>query len=174
LQFIRNRDKIANVARTPAATELQRLAARCRRQGLPLTVQRRTLLEELLARRDHPTAEQLFAAVSARLPGVARATVYRNLETLLRAGVLRKVWHAGAAARYEVSRDRHHHLVCVVCDKVRDVHLAALDRLPRPSAPGFLILDYSVHFMGVCRDCASSASRRARQLSLRRVEDAWE
>jgi len=67
-----------------------------RERGLALTVQRRVILAELLARRDHPTADQVFAAVVGRVPGLSRTTVYRVLETLVGLGMARKVLHADA------------------------------------------------------------------------------
>lgn len=150
-----------------AVTWLEQL---CRRAGLALTVQRRAVLEALASRRDHPTADALHEAVARRLPGVSRATVYRVLEVMVRAGVVRKVWYAGAAARFEIPGRRHHHLICVGCDKVVDLHRPELDRLPGPgrAVRGFRLLDYSVQFMGVCTRCARSAGAPRRQ-SLRRV-----
>lgn len=152
------------------ARTIARLEALCRRQRLPLTVQRRAVLEVLASRRDHPTADVLYEEVARRLPGVSRATVYRVLEVMVRAGVVRKVWYAGAAARFEIPRERHHHLICVVCDKVVDLHQPAFDRLPAPgrAARGFRLLDYSVQFLGVCPQCAGNG-RTSRRQSSRRV-----
>ncbi len=145
----------------------------CPRRGLPLTVQRRAVLEALAARRDHPTADQLYEDVARRLPGISRATVYRALEVMVRAGVVRKVWYAGAATRFEVPERRHHHLVCVLCDAVVDLHQPALDRLPGPgrAARGFRVLDYSVQFMGVCAQCARSTKTPPRQSSGRQSHE---
>ncbi len=150
------------------------LEALCRRQGLPLTVQRRAVLQILLGRADHPTAEQIHGALVRRLRGVSRATVYRILEALVRAGVARKVPSGGAAARFELPLRRHHHLICVVCDKVADFRDPALDRLSpgRGGRQGFRVMDYTVQFLGVCRECAGSAARGARQPSSRRVRNA--
>ncbi len=153
-------------------TQWQRFEALCRAQGLALTVQRRAILECLAERKDHPTADQIYQAVARRLPGVSRATVYRSLETLVGAGVARKVWYAGAAARFELPFERHHHLVCVLCDKVMDFRSPALDRLPQrvPPGSGFRLIDYSVQFVGVCRDCAARGRRPStRPSSSRRV-----
>jgi len=151
---------------------MARAEALCRRRGLPLTVQRRAVLEALAGRRDHPTADLLYEDVARRLPGVSRATVYRALEAMVRAGVVRKVWYAGAAARFELPPQRHHHLVCVACDRIVDLYHPALDRLPVPErrAAGFRLLDYSVQFMGICSQCARRGRTPTRQSS-RRASD---
>lgn len=142
----------------PAFVEqkLQRFEELCREQGLPLTSQRRVILEVLAARVDHPTADQVFEGVAERLPGLSRTTVYRVLETLVRLGVVHKANHLGSAARYDPNTERHHHLTCLQCHKVVDLEEDKVRelRLPTGSGKGFEITDYSVHFKGYCPDCA--------------------
>jgi Fur family peroxide stress response transcriptional regulator len=128
----------------------------CRRRGLAVTVQRRTVFEALSVRRDHPTADQVYAAVRGRLPGLSRTTVYRVLETLVGAGFARKVQHAGGAARFDPITQRHHHLVCEACGRLVDLDDAAVPtlRLPETRGTGFRVMDYSVSFLGLCGSCA--------------------
>jgi len=132
----------------------------CRERGLALTVQRRTILRELLGREllgrlDHPTAEQVYEAVQDRLPGLSRTTVYRVLDKLVEIGAARKVLHPHAVARFDPTPDRHHHLVCEGCGQVIDVDASASPEidLPDVGATGFKITDYSISFTGVCGHC---------------------
>jgi Fur family peroxide stress response transcriptional regulator len=136
---------------------IQDFEAACRRRGMPLTVQRRTVLETLLERQDHPTADQIFTDVARRLPGVSRTTVYRVLETLVEAGVASKASHLGAASRFDPVTERHHHLVCVGCDKLLDLRAPSLDRLALPRRRGFQVLDYTIQFKGFCAVCRRRA-----------------
>lgn len=133
----------------------------CRRQGVPLTVQRSVILEALAGRDDHPTADQLLDAVRTRLPGVSRTTVYRVLDTLVRLGLAVKTCTPGAAVRFDARTERHHHLVCLRCERVVDVHEPALDALDlsRARRGGFEISDYSIHFRGICPDCRAPEKR---------------
>jgi len=141
--------------------KMQAFERLCREQGVPLTVQRRAILESLAGRLDHPTADQVFEAVSGRLPGLSRTTVYRVLETLVELGVIHKASHLGSAARYDPNTERHHHLTCLSCHKVMDVEDRSLPKveLPRVQSKGFEISDYSVHFKGVCPDCLKKNKR---------------
>jgi Fe2+ or Zn2+ uptake regulation protein len=127
----------------------------CHRRGLPVTIQRRLVLEVLLGRQDHPTADQIFEEVHARVPGISRTTVYRALETLVQLGVARMVCNPGASARFDPNVEQHHHLVCLHCGKMRDLDDPRLNGLPLPDTrrTGFEITDYSVHFRGACPDC---------------------
>ena len=134
--------------------------AECRRRGLAVTIQRRTVFGELARRRDHPTADQVYDAVRGRLPGLSRTTVYRVLDALVDAGLARKVHHAGGAARFDPMTGRHHHLACEACGRLVDLEDALVPplRLPQTIGTGFRIKDYSVSFTGLCPACAKKKS----------------
>lgn len=137
------------------AAKLEQLERECRQRQLPLTAQRRTVLEVLLQRSDHPTADAVYEVAVERIPGISRRTVYRVLDTLVEWGIIRRVHHPGAAVRFDARTDRHHHLVCLHCHKILDFENADLDQLPLPRGKlhGFTVSDYSVQLMGVCPDC---------------------
>jgi Fur family peroxide stress response transcriptional regulator len=136
---------------------VEQLEEICRRERLRLTHQRRVVLEALVGREDHPTADQLYEEAQATLPDLSRTTVYRVLEMLVGIGVARNVGHPGPAVRYEATSARHHHLFCHHCGSLNDIVAPELDDLPLPAAKGlrFKIEDYSVQFIGTCNTCRS-------------------
>ena len=137
------------------AERLREFESLCRQQGVPLTVQRRVILETVLERDDHPTADQIIEVVKERVPGISRTTVYRVLDTLVDMGVIRRLHHPGPAARFDGKIRRQHHLICKKCSKVIDLEDASLDQLPLPKRKlqGFELDDFSVHLSGTCADC---------------------
>ena len=135
---------------------LRRFEDVCRQRGLSLTVQRRVILEAVLDRADHPTADRIYDEVCRRIPGVSRTTVYRVLEMLVEVGVITKACSPGAATRFDPMTHRHHHLVCLHCDKLIDLEDAELNshvELPPSQAHSFEIQDFSIHFRGICPEC---------------------
>ena len=112
---------------------LRRFEDVCRQRGLSLTVQRRVILEAVLDHADHPTADRIYDEVSRRIPGVSRTTVYRVLEMLVEVGVITKACSPGAATRFDPMTHRHHHLVCLHCDRLIDLEDAELNS-PRRAA----------------------------------------
>ena len=144
--------------------DLAQVAARCAQLGVPLTVQRRAIYALLAERRDHPTADELHVAVHARCPGISKATTYRTLDKLVELGLVRRVAHPGAMARFDAMVHRHHHLVCDRCGAVRDLESAALDRvaLPDLAGSGFEASDFSVLVHGRCERCARRESAQLR------------
>lgn len=142
--------------RSPELAErLRAFEQRCREAGFPLTVQRRVILETMALRDDHPTAEQIYQSIQARVPEVSRATVYRALESLVQLGAIGRAHHLGPATRFDSNAGHHHHLVCVRCNRVVDFEDARLDDLPMPdrSRTGFQTMGYSIHFTGLCPQC---------------------
>jgi Fur family peroxide stress response transcriptional regulator len=142
---------------------LRRFEELCRQRGLSLTVQRRIILEAVLDRVDHPTADTIYDEVKQRIPGVSRTTVYRVLETLTEVGIVAKVCSPGAATRFDPVTQRHHHLVCLRCNRLIDVEDERLDQLKLPDVrpQAFEIKDYSIHFRGICAACCRElASKR--------------
>ncbi|MCA9771280.1 MAG: transcriptional repressor [Myxococcales bacterium] len=141
---------------------IETYAALFRAHRVPLTRQRRVVLEAVVEREDHPTADQIFEEVRGTLPRISRMTVYRVLETFKRIGLIRHVHHAGPVIRFDPNVARHHHVVCERCDKMIDLKDPALDRLKLPPKQpyGFAeISDVSVYFMGVCESCRRTEGR---------------
>jgi Fe2+ or Zn2+ uptake regulation protein len=148
-------------ARQRRLEELQRV---CRAQGLPLTVQRRAVLEAVLQSPDHPTADRVLQVVQERLPGVSRATVYRTLEALARLGVIAKASLPGHPARYDRLVEPHHHFICRECETIIDVIDKNIDTLPLPdtSRLGIEVTEFTVQLRGVCPACRAKAATARR------------
>lgn len=127
----------------------------CRERGLRNTVQRRAILEAVLDFEDHPTADQVHAAVTCKNPDISRTTVYRALEGFARLGLITKACHPGSATRYDRNVDLHHHLICLFCDAVIDISDTGLDRLTVPDTSGFdfEVQDFRVQLRGICGRC---------------------
>lgn len=131
---------------------------RCKKNKLSLTVQRRAILENLSSRTDHPTADQIYAAIQGRISGISRTTVYRVLETFVQLGLARKISNPEAKARFDADTGRHHHAICINCEEVADIYCEELNNISIPDVgPDFHIVDYSVNFTGLCRRCSAKA-----------------
>jgi len=131
-------------------------------RGLVLTPQRRAIFRAVLDIGEHPTADRVHAALRRRRLRVSRATVFRTLESLARLGVVQKASHSGAGVRYDGCSERHHHLVCVRCDRIVDFADERLDAVPLPDTRrfGFRPLGLQVELRGICRQCREQEDNR--------------
>jgi Fur family peroxide stress response transcriptional regulator len=129
----------------------------CVEAGLRLTPQREVLLRALSETTGHPTADDLVKRVRKVLPTVSHATVYRNVQELLRAGLIGTLERSGASVQFEINPEHHHHFVCRRCGQVWDVYLdqvaVTLDRRRSPLS-GFRIDRRDVQLHGLCARCA--------------------
>jgi len=132
------------------------LLDRLRARRWRLTPQRRVIAEVLRGDHVHLTAEEVLARARKRLPEVSLATVYNTLNELVSMGEVQQVDAGGRPTRYDPNtEDGHHHLVCLKCGDLRDVHPRGLDalELPRSQRFGYRIVNREVLFQGYCSDC---------------------
>ncbi|HVT20860.1 MAG TPA: Fur family transcriptional regulator [Mycobacteriales bacterium] len=138
-----------------------RAAALLRSAGQRVTKPRVAVLTCLLdAGGDHLSAEEVLAKVAARSAGVHRATVYRTLDGLAEAGVLRHVHLDRGLTAYHVVEPAplldHLHAQCATCGRVVDLPPEVLGdtaaRVRRIS--GFQLDASHVALSGYCNDCA--------------------
>lgn len=70
---------------------------------------------------DHPPPEEIFdKAAPEECPGLSLGTVYRNLNSLVEAGMVRRVSIPGRADRFDHTLCWHSHLYCTACGGVVD------------------------------------------------------
>jgi Fur family ferric uptake transcriptional regulator len=135
-----------------------------RSRGLRVTAERRALLRAIFAQHRHIDAEEILAVVRASGHKISRATVYRNLELMVAAGVVSKVRLPGGRAVYEHLHPglEHDHLACRGCGRIVEFVspgiTALLSEICRAHEfdPGHPQLQIS----GLCRACAAGEEKR--------------
>lgn len=123
--------------------------------GAQLTSQRAAVYEYLSRVEHHPTAEEVFLAVKPKLPRISLATVYKNLEALVKCEAVSKLTYGDAAARYDIRTDHHYHTRCLECGKIWDLNAAEDSKVLKHIKPqaGFEVKDYRLELLGYCREC---------------------
>jgi Fur family peroxide stress response transcriptional regulator len=126
------------------------LSKRLNASGLRSTTQREVVYHVLLQKRDHPTADELFARVKADLPTISLATVYNCLETLVSCQLVRAVNFERAPTRYCPNLHPHGHFHDEQTGSTHDITLPAplLDQLKAVLPPGFQASAVDITFRG--------------------------
>jgi Fur family peroxide stress response transcriptional regulator len=99
------------------------LAQRLAHSGLRSTPQREVIYDVLLKKRDHPTAEEVYARVRADMPTISLATVYNFLETLVQCDLVRAVNFERAPTRYCPNLHPHAHFHDEQSGSIHDIEL---------------------------------------------------
>ena len=120
-----------------------------------VTPQRLAVYRVLAEQTSHPTAERVSAAVRERMRSLSPATVYRILDSLREAGLIRRVSTYAGVARYDANLAPHHHLVCRLCGEMTDLPAPALEapRVEELHVPGFVVEELELRVLGRCRRC---------------------
>jgi len=126
-----------------------------------LTKQRAAILRAL-GDGQHLSAETILERVRSELPGVSLGTIYRTLDILRGIGLVQLFAHAGSAAKYEATLEKHHHLLCSDCGELRNVTTSDLLGLAQGVARehGYTEIDCALIVTGRCPRC-TGASRTA-------------
>ena len=101
------------------------LSRRLADSGLRSTPQREVVYNILLDKRDHPTADEVFARVKSELPTISLATVYNCLETLVQCDLVRSVNFERGPTRYCRNLRPHAHFHDEQTGKTHDIDLPA-------------------------------------------------
>ena len=130
--------------------------ALCRSHGLAATHQRRVIYATVTSLRGHPSPELIYEKVKRKIPSISLATVYNNVRTFLASGMLREVSMHHGSLRVEPNNHEHHHLVCVRCRSITDLHAKNLGLLRLKTQPrGFRVTRIAVDVLGICAACAA-------------------
>jgi len=135
------------------------VARRLNESGQRYTEGRRRLVAALTALGRPATIKEIVASD----PGLAQSSAYRNLEVLQASGVVHRIASPGDFDHFELSEPllgHHHHLICVQCGSIADVHLPdelehLVDQKLNDAAKqaGFRPTHHSIDLHGFCLGC---------------------
>src|ERR671914_2007469 len=132
-----------------------------RAQGLRVTPQRQAIFGLLHGDDGHPTVESLYEAARGEMPTISLKTVYQTVNDLAAMGEVELLDLGTGSYRVDPNVEHtHHHLICTVCGRVRDVILEGRPpSVPDQDRQGFEVSAVEVNFRGVCDECATRSSR---------------
>lgn len=117
-----------------------------------MTKQKRLILDIINNAYAHYTAEQIFAEAKMIMPSIVRATVYNNLNALLKENRIRKICLSGQVDCYDKILPEHDHLVCAKCGRISDIVVAGVKEDIERQLKGNLI-SYSLNINYICDNC---------------------
>jgi Fur family transcriptional regulator, peroxide stress response regulator len=143
---------MSTAAHTPISSDS--LAQRLADSGLRSTPQRELVYTVLLKKRDHPTADEVFARVKPELPGISLATVYNCLETLVQCDLVRAVNFERGPTRYCPNLAPHAHFHDEQTGSTHDIDLPSslLDQLKKVLPAGYDASAVEITFRGKAKN----------------------
>ena len=130
--------------------------------GLRVTNQRALILDILSHGRGHMDADEVYRLARKKQSRISLSTVYRNLQTLKKLGLVDEVHFDEDHHHYEVrgaakdlKSSEHHHLICQSCGKIIEfsLPLARLIEKNVGEARDFRITATETRVLGYCGEC---------------------
>ncbi len=155
------------VAMTPMERFEEFLQSRSKR----MTQQRRVIVEQVFSHHEHFDAEDLLKELGAvaDAQNIGRATVYRTLDQLTEAGLLRKMALQGRSVyEHDYGYPQHDHLHCQRCDSLIEFRSEKLEEIRDAVGRehGFRVTGHRLIVQGICSDCLAKQRRPTRPLDL--------
>lgn len=126
--------------------------------GLKLTPQRLAILDYLEGNKQHPSAEDIYTAVSAKYPTMSFATVYNTMDALAKIGNVTELKIDNAKKRFDPDTSSHNHLICLKCKAIKDVFTEYTIEVPSNQLNGFKVTHNQVEFYGICENCDTKSN----------------
>ena len=128
--------------------------------GQRSTKQREHIFALLLEKRDHPTADEIFARARLGMPSISLATVYNCLETLVETKLIRQVNFEREPTRYCPNLTQHAHFYCRESGDIVDIELPKqiLSELMNVLPKGFSAQHIEIAYDGKCNDCHNAVN----------------
>ncbi len=120
------------------------------RAGLRSTRQREHVFAVLLAKKDHPNADEVYMRAKQGMPSISLATVYNSLEALVACGLVRQVQRERGSNCYCPNLAEHAHFHCHKSGRVYDIALplALHDELKNVLPIGYSVDSIEISFKG--------------------------
>ncbi len=108
------------------------------------------IFDYLREHRTHPTVDEIYSALSSRVPTLSKTTVYNTVKLLTAAGLIKMITIEEQQARFDACTDLHGHFLCSACGHVYDFDTSlAEQKIPE----GFSVDTTEVYCTGLCQHC---------------------
>lgn len=123
--------------------------------GVRMTPQRYAILRYLMESYSHPTADDIFRALSPQYPSLSVATVYNNLKVFVDAGLVRELTYGDDSSRFDADLSDHYHAICTNCGKMVDFDHSPVKEVEEAAATatGFSVYGHRMEVYGICPTC---------------------
>ncbi|WP_029192023.1 peroxide-responsive transcriptional repressor PerR [Paenibacillus elgii] len=139
---------------------LEQALNKLKTMGIRMTPQRHAILSYLINTMSHPTADEIYKALSPLFPSMSVATVYNNLKVFIESGLVREMTYGDHSSRFDADLSDHYHALCEECGKLVDFAYKPLDDLEQAAGEmtGFQVKSHRVEVYGICSDCAKQTT----------------
>lgn len=126
------------------------------------TKQKQFILD-ILKNSDRPMSiNDIYIAITKELPSIAKSTIYRNIDALLKQNLIDKYYLADNELFYQIkdsAHDHKHYVICDQCKRMFDLPLCPIHEIEDAmEKEGFMISEHYIQITGTCKDCIKNSN----------------
>lgn len=116
------------------------------------SVQRIAIMQYLMEHHTHPTADEIYTALSPSIPTLSKTTVYNTLKLLSEQGAAQTLTIDERNTCYDANTTAHGHFLCKRCGKIYDLNTAEASAQPS-FMEGHNVHEIHYYYKGICKHC---------------------
>lgn len=143
---------------------MEEFVLRLKEHGLKVTPKRKAIIKALFDAGRFLSPEDVYVEVKRSFKKASFPSVYSNLETMLKIGILHKIDRPDRRLYYGLCRSglkHHHHVVCVSCGAISEVADCPIPH--GRTVKGFEVVKHFLQMEGICPRCRKGASKRTKK-----------
>ncbi|KAA6334206.1 Peroxide-responsive repressor PerR [termite gut metagenome] len=124
--------------------------------GIKPSLQRIAIMDYLLEHYTHPTADEIYTALSPSMPTLSKTTIYNTLKLFSEQGVVQMLTIDEKNLCFDGNLSPHAHFLCKKCGKIYDVtNREEFDQKTKEitNAPEHKITEIHHYYKGICKNC---------------------
>ena len=124
-------------------------------RGIRPSMQRLAIMDYLINHPIHPTIDDVYQALSNKVPTLSRTTVYNTLRMLSENQAAQMITIDEHRVCYDGNVESHVHFYCKKCGKIIDLFGEQAPKLEgKKTVEGNIIQEEQLYYKGICAKCA--------------------
>lgn len=119
------------------------------------SMQRIAIMEYLMNHPVHPSADDIYTALSPSMPTLSKTTVYNTLKLFSEQGAALMLTIDERNANFDADTSLHSHFLCRCCGHIYDLHSSENNVIECQDMDGHQVLEAHYYYKGICKNCLS-------------------
>ena len=129
-------------------------------KGIKPSVQRMAIMDYLLGHLTHPSIDEIYMALSDKIPTLSKTTVYNTLKLFVEHGAAQMLTIDERNVNFDSVVTPHAHFLCKRCGKIYDFHMQDEQLfLNTFTGTGFQVEEVHPYYRGICAHCVKKEKK---------------
>lgn len=118
------------------------------------SMQRIAIMEYLMEHPIHPSADDIYTALSPSMPTLSKTTVYNTLKLFSEQGAVQMLTIDERNTNFDADTSPHAHFLCRRCGHIYDLKcLEAGKKVVDLDMEGHQVSEVHYYYKGICKNC---------------------